>query len=209
MPEVRQIAQRKGNIYFTIVGCLMFMFTFSSPQQSHFQYYFATFCIKRDCIKVSTRSFLRKVSRGVVLYKPPENIRIVSFYLHTDVNCFVDSACVLWTHVPLMWDVHCCVPGHSMNHFNILRKAVVKAYPQRTCDFHTTEAGRLYKQIKNRKDESSLDDAVEAELKKLCEEATKRKAESLLYFVRVAESNPPKQKGTGSVAQQKTAADRS
>jgi len=87
-------------------------------------------------------------------------------------------------------------------------KAVVKAYPQRSFEFHIAEARKLYKQLKNRKDGSAMDDAVDAQLKKLREQSTqtiKQKTDSMLYFVRAAESQPAKRNSEGSPADLATA----
>jgi len=82
------------------------------------------------------------------------------------------------------------LPEITMNHYNTLRKAIVKTYPQRSAEFHNEETGRVYNRLKTREDQLSMDDVLEIELKRLREEATKRKAESIMYFVRAAASKP-------------------
>ena len=73
----------------------------------------------------------------------------------------------------------------EMNHYNVIRQAVVKAYPQRSNEYHTSEAKKIYDVVKQEKDDGAKLNAVESELKKLRELTTKSKTQSLMYFLKV------------------------
>lgn len=74
-----------------------------------------------------------------------------------------------------------------MNHYNVIREAVCKAFPQRTPDFHINEAKAIYDRVKKEPDSQAKANAVQKELQILKELATKKKAESLMYFVKASE----------------------
>jgi hypothetical protein len=76
----------------------------------------------------------------------------------------------------------------QLNYYNIIREAVVKAYPQKCCDFHTAQAKKLYDVVKKEKDNPAKMTAMESELKKLRELTTKNKTQSLMYFIKVNEA---------------------
>ena len=69
-----------------------------------------------------------------------------------------------------------------INHYNTIRQAVGKAYP--SCDFHTSEALKIYERIKKETDDKIRSDAVEHELKYLGELETLHKTETMMYFIK-------------------------
>lgn len=75
-----------------------------------------------------------------------------------------------------------------MNHYNVIRQAVVKAYPQKSAEFHTAQSKAIYDRVKAERDDESKSNATEREIKVLREFATKQKAQSLLYFVKAGEA---------------------
>ena len=75
-----------------------------------------------------------------------------------------------------------------MNHFNVIRKAVAKAYPQRSNEFHGTETVLIYERVKKEATTDAKSAAVEHELKNLKEIATTHKAETMMYFIKASQS---------------------
>lgn len=82
------------------------------------------------------------------------------------------------------------------NHYNIIRQAVAKAYPQKSNEYHTSEAKKLYDKIKVEKDHDARVSAVETVLETLRKLVTKNKTESLMYFIKATE--------TAAIAKRKT-----
>ena len=91
-----------------------------------------------------------------------------------------------------------------MNDYNRIRQAVMKAYPQRGNDFHTSTAKTIYDKIKNEKDDKVKAFAVESELKALRELSTKARTESLMFFIKANESNANKRKTETESHEKKT-----
>jgi len=79
-----------------------------------------------------------------------------------------------------------CGQSDKMNHYNIIYQTVMKTYPQRTQQFHTAEAKEIYNRVKiaNEQDRCVV---FEREINSLREIATKSKAESMMFFVKLSQ----------------------
>lgn len=78
--------------------------------------------------------------------------------------------------------------SQQINHYNVIRQTVVKAFPQKCNEYHTSEAKKIYDVVKQEKDEAARMNALERELKQLRELTTKSKAQSLMYFIKAGET---------------------
>ena len=74
------------------------------------------------------------------------------------------------------------------NFYNMIYQQVVKAYPQQSCEFHTAESKKCYDGVKNKGSKLEIAAAVEGEIKRLRELVTRRKTESMMYFIKVSEA---------------------
>lgn len=74
-----------------------------------------------------------------------------------------------------------------MNYYNLIREAVVKAYPQESAEKHTARSKVINDVIKSKSDPVEKEHFFQQEKKKLSELCTKKKTGAMMYFIKAKE----------------------
>ena len=82
----------------------------------------------------------------------------------------------------------CCyvyfIYRNPLSQYNVLRQAVIGAYPQNSHNFHTDKAKQLYDEFKNEKDANIKEQKFQDALRQLKQISVKKKTSNMMFFIK-------------------------